>query len=108
MAKEYTLGNRTSAFIDIIGIDEVTGHNILSIISIENKIPRKIADYRDTHGCSIKWIAKQLRMSTQNLYKIFDSQNITLLTLIKISTFLQCNVDDLYSYSVTTELMAQD
>lgn len=105
MAKEYTLGNRSCGWEEEIGIDKDTGKMKILSIQIENKIPSKIADYRDRNGCTVKWIAQQLGMSTQNLYKIFDSENITLLTLVRISNFLKCNIEDLYEYSVNTELV---
>ena len=69
-------------------------------IKIKNKIEQKVNEYQEKTGATKTWICKKLNMSTQNLYKLFSSNNLTLETLIKISYVLQCDITDLFEYQV--------
>ena len=69
-------------------------------IKIKNKIEQKVNEYQEKTGATKTWICKKLNMSTQNLYKLFSSNNLTLETLIKISYVLQCDITDLFEYQI--------
>jgi DNA-binding Xre family transcriptional regulator len=70
-------------------------------IKITNKIPEKVEEYQLKHGATRTWIAKKLGMSPQNMYKVFESTNLTLETLIKFSIVLGCKIEDLYEYEAS-------
>lgn len=70
-------------------------------IKITNKIEEKVNEYQERTGATKTWICKKLNISTQNLYKLFTSTNLTLETLIKISYILQCEIIDLFEYEVS-------
>lgn len=72
-------------------------------IIIINRIEERVNEYQKNTGATKTWICKKLNMSTQNLYKLFSSTNITLETLIKFSYVLQCEIVDLFEYKVIDE-----
>lgn len=72
-------------------------------IIIINKIEQKVNEYQEKTGATKTWICKQLGMSTQNLYKLFSSTNLTLETLIKLSYILQCDIKDLFEYQIVVD-----
>lgn len=69
-------------------------------VIIHNKIEEKVLEYQKRTGASKTFLANMMEMSSQNMYQIFKSSNITIETLIKFSIVLGCNKEDLYDYEV--------
>ena len=69
-------------------------------VKIYNKIEKKVLEYQERTGASKTWMANKMGMSSQNMYQVFKSNNITIETLIKFSIVLGCDKDELYDYEV--------
>ena len=69
-------------------------------VKITNKIEEKVLEYQRRTGASKTFLADKMGMSSQNMYQVFKSSNITIETLIKFSIVLGCNKEDLYDYEV--------
>ena len=69
-------------------------------IKLENKIELKVNEYIKKTGSNKTWIAKQMGLSKQSLYNLFQSQTPTINNLIKLSIILKCKINDLYDYKI--------
>jgi len=69
-------------------------------IIIHNKIEEKVIEYQERTGTTKSWLANRMSMSPQNMYKLMQSNNITIETLIKFSCVLGCNKEELYEYEI--------
>lgn len=69
-------------------------------VRIYNKIEEKVNEYQERTGCTKSWLASKMSMSSQNMYQLFKSNNITIETLIKVSIVLGCDKEELYDYEV--------
>lgn len=69
-------------------------------VVIYNKIEEKVIEYQIKTGATKTFLANMLGMSSQNMYQVFKSSNITIETLIKFSIVLGCDKEDLYDYEV--------
>lgn len=69
-------------------------------IIIVNKIEEQVRKYQKKTGVKRIWLAEQLEMTPQNMYKIFNSTNMTLETLIKFAVLLDCQVSDLFKFYI--------
>lgn len=69
-------------------------------IIIENKIGEKVESFIAENGTTKTWIAKSLNMSNQNLHAVLKSKNPSIETLIKFATFFNCQITDLFSYTI--------
>ena len=69
-------------------------------IIIKNKIKYKLDEYKKETGRNKIWIAEQMGMSKQTMYKIMNATNLTLETLIKFAVALECKPEELYDYKV--------
>lgn len=100
--KEKTISNTQTTITNISFKGDESKPNTFSI-TILNKIPQKVQEFQNKTGCTRRWLALKLGMSTQNMYKIFEASNVTLETLIKFAYVLQCDISDLFEYEVTTD-----
>lgn len=69
-------------------------------IELENKIEQRVNEYIEKTGSNKTWVAKQMGLSKQSLYNLFQSSTPTINNLIKLSIILKCNIEDLYNYKV--------
>jgi len=69
-------------------------------IIVKNKIEEQVKNYQARTGATKTWIAKQLSMSNQNLHNVFRAINPTIETLIKFSLLLECDVKELYTFTL--------
>lgn len=67
-------------------------------IKIINKIKEQVELYQEKTGASKVWIAKQLDISKQRLYQLFEAEEITATNLIKLMVLLDCKFEDLIEY----------
>jgi len=72
-------------------------------IKITNNIEKKVTEYQQQTGATKKWIADKIGISKQRLYSIFNSDNLMLDVLIRFSLFLNCNIEDLFTYEIIDE-----
>lgn len=67
-------------------------------INIVNHIEEKIKEYQKNTGATKTWIAKQMGYnSIQAFDKAMKNNSNSLETYAKFSSFLHCNVNDLFS-----------
>lgn len=70
-------------------------------IEFTNNIGTMIEEYINRTGATKTWIANQLGYkSNQALDGVIMSKNPTIKTLIIFSTFLNCKIEELYSYRI--------
>ena len=69
-------------------------------ITFYNKCSIKIEEYMKKTGVTKIWIAKEIGLTKQGLNGLEKSKNPQILNLIKLSTLLDCKIEELYSYEV--------
>jgi len=69
-------------------------------VIVINKIEEKVIEYQERTGATKSWLASKMSMSPQNMYKLMQSNNITIETLIKFSFVLGCEKEELYKYEI--------
>jgi DNA-binding XRE family transcriptional regulator len=72
----------------------------LNNIKIINKIEQKVKEYQARTGVTQQWMANRLEVSKQSFNSLFKSENITLKKLIQLSILLNCDIKDLYDYTI--------
>jgi DNA-binding Xre family transcriptional regulator len=65
-----------------------------------NNIRKRVEAYQEKTGCSKKWIADQLDITTQWLYVLFEKDNIDAVTLAKIARIVNCEPEKLFKVIV--------
>lgn len=73
------------------------------IVKFENRIDIKINEYIEKTGTTKIWIAKQMGFSKQNLYAFMKSENPNIVPLIKLSLIINCEIKDLYDFTIIKE-----
>lgn len=72
-------------------------------VDIINNIEMKVNEYCLKYGSTKIWIAKQLGMSKQNLYTLFEASDIKFSILVKLSMFFECEIKDIFDYKIKSQ-----
>lgn len=72
-------------------------------IQVTNRIREQVEKYQEKTGTSKTWVAKQLGISNQRLYQLFDAKEISLTNIAKLCVLLDCHYDDLFEIKATNK-----
>lgn len=69
-------------------------------VKIINNINKKIEEYQSKTGTTKTWIAKEIGITKQAMYKFINADSVKLETLVKFAYVLKCKPEDLYEYKI--------
>jgi DNA-binding XRE family transcriptional regulator len=78
------------------------------LVNFDNKITEKIKEFQKKYGSSRTFIANKMGISRQSLNQLENSENPTIIMLLKLAHVLECQVTDLYNVEILEQLSIFD